>query len=281
MDDKDYEIILSLYKTQNITKTAEQLFLTQPAVTIRLKNIERELCTQILIRTSKGIYFTPLGEKIAEYICKITENIEDMKDYINRNLGHIGGNLKVGVPMHYARHTLPRKLERYILDCPNVTVNIVTGLTSALYRLLTYNELNCTLVRGEYAWEEEKILLDVEPICLACSDEDARKNLDNLTYIDRTTDSILGSQIYRWLEENHLAHQTKLHIDDIETCQQLVGIGAWLIAPQLSLQGFEGYMEPLIMADGTPLLRKTYLLCRSFYIQLPQVQLFVEYLQHH
>ena len=281
MDQKDYELILSLNKTKNITKTAEQLFVSQPALTKRIQNIEKELGTNILVRMPRGIYFTPMGEKVLDYVLQIYSSIEEMHSYIHSNMGYIGGNLEIGVPVDYARYLLPQKLDFYIHNYPNVNIYIHTGYSSTLYRRLMNNDFNCTVARGEYNWDEEQLLIRTEPVCLACKDREARKNLSKLIYINRSTDTLLSSQIHKWLKENNLHWQTKLNIDGTATCQQLIRSGLWTIAPQLSLFGFDGYMEPLYLADGTPLLRETHILCRSFYMDLPQVRLFIDLLRQH
>ncbi|WP_406542465.1 LysR family transcriptional regulator [Clostridium ljungdahlii] len=59
MDEKDYKLILTLYKLKNITKTSEKLFITQPALTKRIKKIEKDLGTDLLIRSKKE-YCLPL-----------------------------------------------------------------------------------------------------------------------------------------------------------------------------------------------------------------------------
>ena len=61
MDYLDWEILRHLKESRNITKTAQELFLTQPTVTKRLKQIEQEFQTQLFIRHSKGIVLTPEG----------------------------------------------------------------------------------------------------------------------------------------------------------------------------------------------------------------------------
>lgn len=59
MQDFDWNIILSLYQTKSISQSAEQLYLSQPALTKRLRNIERELNCNIVVRSHSGNAFTP------------------------------------------------------------------------------------------------------------------------------------------------------------------------------------------------------------------------------
>ena len=62
MDEKDYELLLELYEQKNITKVAQKLFLTQPAISKRIQKMEEELQCQLFLRSKKGVLFTPAGE---------------------------------------------------------------------------------------------------------------------------------------------------------------------------------------------------------------------------
>ena len=56
MDLMDWQIIQTLAKEKNITVTAEKLFISQPALTYRIKRMEDELKIKLLVRTSKGVF---------------------------------------------------------------------------------------------------------------------------------------------------------------------------------------------------------------------------------
>ena len=55
MDEKDYELLLDLNETKNITKTAQKLYMTQPAITKRIQKMEEELQCTLFLRSKKGI----------------------------------------------------------------------------------------------------------------------------------------------------------------------------------------------------------------------------------
>lgn len=61
MKDTDWNLIRELYKTRSITRTAEELYISQPALTKRLRVIEKELDVIIAERTSQGLQFTAAG----------------------------------------------------------------------------------------------------------------------------------------------------------------------------------------------------------------------------
>ena len=63
MDEKDFELLRILDETRNITHAADKLYMTQSALSKRIKTLERELGVEIMLRSRQGIRFTPAGEK--------------------------------------------------------------------------------------------------------------------------------------------------------------------------------------------------------------------------
>ena len=59
MDEKDYELLLNLNESKNITKTAQNLFMTQPAITKRIQKMEEELQCTLSLRSKKGTSVYP------------------------------------------------------------------------------------------------------------------------------------------------------------------------------------------------------------------------------
>ena len=64
MDEKDYELLHALDETRNITHAADKLYMTQSALSKRIKALEQELGVEIVLRSRQGIRFTPAGSMI-------------------------------------------------------------------------------------------------------------------------------------------------------------------------------------------------------------------------
>ena len=72
MEERDWQIIKTLYEQKNITKTARVLYMSQPTLTARIKQIEESLGTKLLYRGNKGITFT---ETVDSRICIQKRNL--------------------------------------------------------------------------------------------------------------------------------------------------------------------------------------------------------------
>ncbi|MEG0803580.1 MAG: LysR family transcriptional regulator, partial [Pygmaiobacter sp.] len=127
MNEQDYRFLLDLYKTKNITKMAQRQFLTQPAMTKRIKKIEEELGCELMLRNKKGVIFTPVGETVVRYCSEMMQMNQQLKESINRSQGIVGGTLSIGSSLNYCRYRLPGALQLYHQKYPMVDISISTG----------------------------------------------------------------------------------------------------------------------------------------------------------
>ncbi|QJW47250.1 LysR family transcriptional regulator [bacterium BFN5] len=136
MDSKDWEILKIISEEKSITKAAERLYISQPALTYRLKNMEKEFKTKILIRTSTGILLTSQGEQLLHYANEMLIKMMNIKDRILNESDKISGSLRLGVSSIFAHYRLPALLEQFLTLYPNVKISLKTGLSSKVHRML-------------------------------------------------------------------------------------------------------------------------------------------------
>ena len=279
MNDQDYQFLIDLYETKNITKVAQQQFLTQPAMTKRIRRIEEDLGCQLILRSKRGVTFTAIGETVVNHCRKIVQANEEMLNVINQHKGVVGGSLRIGSSMNYSRYRLPTALRKYQELYPLVDVSITTGHSRKLYNMLIENQLSIAIIRGNFPWTEGSILLSAEPICLVRNFENEHRNLNDYTYIGHHTDADEEKRIDQWLLRNGVSQHTRVWVDDIASCREMAQAGlGWTIIPSICLGGFQGAITPLRDTDGTPFLRNTYVLYRTSHYELQQVKLFLQVL---
>lgn len=280
MDEMDCRVLTELRRSGNITKTAQKLFITQPSITKRIQKIEEELGCELLLRSKKGVVFTPAGEAILPHVASILDNSRIIREQAQASQAEICGSLSLGSSLNFAHYRLPSLLKQYLDLYPKVNVQIVTGQSRNLYHMLQQGDISVAILRGTYSWEEGIAHLSTEPMCLVCSRENASRPLNEYPYIGRETDPNLTVRLQTWLNSHGLGEiPIPMRINDIDTCKEMVrhGIG-WCILPQICLSDFDGYQEELFFHDGTPFVRNTYVLYRNLYRELPQVSLFLEML---
>lgn len=278
MDERDFELIRVLHETKNITKAADLLYITQSALSKRIKNIESELNITLLIRSHSGIHFTPSGEKVLEHVLRIAHEVENMRVSLENMGDEICGTLKAGFSINYSMYTLPDVLASYYHKYPKVNLQLSTGQSRDLYRQLVDGTLDIAVLRGEFPWDGKQILLTQENLCVICNEEYRDVPLSDYMYIDRDTDNAQAGMMNRWLRENGInPTASRIRMDSVTSCVEMVrrGLG-WGIVPDIGLKNFDGIIKPCNFSNGEPLTRKTYILYWSKVAGLPQIKAFIE-----
>lgn len=274
MDEKDFALLRALKECGNITHAADRLYLTQSALSKRIKGIERELDCELIIRTRKGVRLTPAGELALERTSRASEELDALRHDLASLQGEVRGTLRAGFSVNYAFIHLPDLIAEYRRRYPLVQLNIVTARSRELFADMQNGKLDLIVLRGEYPWDGMRYLLAQEYICSCRSRELQDVPLSDLTYINHLTDITHTALMTRWLRENDLANNSnRIDVSDLMTCLELVrrGIG-WALLPEIVLDSFDGIKEPCTFANGEPFTRRMYVDCQKESANLPQVQ---------
>ena len=201
MNEKDCIMLQYLFEEMNITKAAERLFMTQPAITYRLQQIEKEYGINIYAKTGngKGFKFTPEGEYLVRQAKKTLLEIRKTKDYILNMSREVQGKLRIGAHSYYSRYILPSLLKNFIGIYPKVEFNVHTGFSFEVLELLQNEEVHVAIIRGNYEWFEEKFLIDEENICLISKEPINIEELPNLPRINYSIDAKLSYKVRNYM----------------------------------------------------------------------------------
>ncbi|MBO1304532.1 LysR family transcriptional regulator [Enterococcus sp. 669A] len=281
MDERDFEVLLALDKTRNITHAAKLLYVSQSSLSKRINAIESELQIKILIRSRKGVYFTPEGEEVLTSIRQVSKELQTMREKLDLSKNIVSGHLKAGISLNFSLFKLPEVLSEYRKQFPHVNMHVITDHSRKLYNQLLEGTIDIAVVRGDYPWKGEKILLDRENICAIKSKNNQGKSFSELPYIGRKTDLAFERELLQWMHENGYSDQSNgLYVDNITTCVEMVKLdGGWAIVPEICLKDFEGDIVPLKFANGEPFVRPTYLMFSDIVLELPQIKAFIDQLR--
>ena len=284
MDDKDWIILKTISEEKNITKAAERLYLSQPALSYRLKNLEKEFGAKIVIRNTSGVVFTHQGEYLLNYSLKMITQMLIAKEQVKNMENKIQGTLRIGTSSIFSHYELPAILKGFLERYPNVDISLQTGLSSKINKMLQKEEFAVAILRGDFFWPEEKHLLQEENICLASSSVISLEDLPNRPQINYGTDSSLQIMLEDWWRELFSCPpMITMEVDSMDTCRQMVlhGLG-WAFLPFIGLkQHADLKTKKLYWQNGTPVVRKTWMLYRNSSLQLSAVRAFTDYLKEY
>ena len=144
-----YKIFYTVGKFQNITKAAQALYISQPAVTMSIKKLEEQLETTLFIRTKRGVILTNEGKVLYEYVSKAMENIKIGENRIAslKNLEH--GSIRIGIGTTLTKYFLMNYLEKYHEKYPNITINIDTSMTSEILSKLENGIVDMAIITND------------------------------------------------------------------------------------------------------------------------------------
>lgn len=122
MDISQIEYILELAKTKNFKRAAENLFISQPALTYQIKAIEEEIGFMIFDRSPKGTVLTPAGEQFCVTLRNIRDEFKMAVEQGQNFSTRYRTNITIGLPMRSAIHFLPEAIETFEADHEGISV---------------------------------------------------------------------------------------------------------------------------------------------------------------
>lgn len=140
-----YKIFCEVAKCQSFSKAAKSLYMTQPAVSQAIMQLEGELEIRLFTRIPKGVVLTNEGQLLFEYINSAMSliNVGEKKLMESKNL--MMGDLKVGVGDTISRYFLLPYLEKFHGQYPNIKLKIINRTTLELCTLLKSGEIDIAI----------------------------------------------------------------------------------------------------------------------------------------
>jgi len=280
MRDVDWQIINTLYVERNITKTANLLFLTQPALTKRVQQIEEEFGAALIIRSTKGIEFTPEGEYVAQCAKEILKLIEGAKAHIAEENRLDRGVLRLGVPNSCARFSLPALVESYAALHPGVQLDITTMLSHEILALVESRSLQVGIVRGECHTKLERLMISEDQIHVVSRGKIDLADLPHLPQIDYTKEpSVIRATERWWRERFDQPPIIRMRVNHGDTCREMIAnnLGYGIFSDAKFVANYpELTAVPLYFKDGSAFTRKTWMVYPEEELKKRVVQDFVQ-----
>lgn len=287
MDAKDWLILKTLSEQGSITKASKSLFITQPALSKRIQQIEEEFKTSIILRSNKGIVFTPEGEYLVTYSNEMLSKLQEAKDILkNMDRNSVHGTLKIGVPNRFAHKVLPEIISSFSMQYPNIHVHIKSGYTNKIIEWHKQKEIQIAFIRGKL--EGETIihhLISRDNIYLISKNKIDIEALPDMPRIIYQTDPSLHSFLDEWWEKRFTKPMTiGMDVGDSQTCIQMVkqGLG-YAIVPGYCLNHpeYDLYTRPLYNHNDELLMRNTFMVYDKELLRLTTIQKFVAFIENH
>lgn len=236
---RHFKIFVSVCDTMNMTSAAEQLFMSQSAVSQAIAELEKHYDVKLFERLSRKLYLTQAGQKLlsyARYIIRMNEVVEnDMK------MLHQNGFIRIGASVTVGAHVLPGLISHFKKMNPQTNVEVVEDNTANIENLILQDKIDMGLVEGETtspdilcrAFMDDELVLICSPNhrFAACVGIEP-KELEKEAFIIREKGSGTRKTFEDKMNENQLSWKVTWTCNNADTIKMAVseGLGVSIIS---------------------------------------------------
>lgn len=268
MRDLDWRILYELYRNPNLTQVAKLLYLTQPTLTKRLKQIEEELDTSIVDRTPKGLILTEaggyLGRKAGEYLRFREEIDEELQKHKENKVDY----LNIGSAYTFTKYLLRPLLDQFTQNHPGVNFRIANKQSNILHQMLLDGTIDAAFVRGDYTQGVSRV--PVAPdfgfiVTKAPIQMDRLPKMNRIMYqTSEKTAGLLDTWWEDWFgEEKYRESGSAGYVDFALNSIMSEDDYALCFFPNEEKAPQDFTVTPMKMRDGSRVMRNTWFLYRS------------------
>lgn len=141
-----YRAFYVVGKMGSLTKAAKELYVSQPALSQSIRQLESRLGGRLFVRTSKGMELTPEGEMVFEYV----ERAMSMIDLAENNFAGmkrlVSGNIRIGASDTLCRHFLLKHIKRFHEMYPDLKIQVTNRTSHEIAALLRSGKVDIGFV---------------------------------------------------------------------------------------------------------------------------------------
>lgn len=278
----------SVAARKSVTGAAEHLHLTQPAITLQLKNLETLAQLPLFQRTPNGMVLTEAGDALLLLSERVETALADCAATLDRMKGLGGGRVAIGV-VSTAKYFAPFAIAAFARAHPGIDVRLIIGNRGEILQALSDFSLDVAIIgRPPPEPALEKVLIGDHPHLiiapprhpLAGKTTHKVSALADETFLIREQGSGTRALMERMFADAGMVPRIGMEIASNETIKQAVmaGLGiAFLSAHTCAAELADGRLVTLPI-EGLPLIRNWFLVRRVEKILLPSAQALADFL---
>jgi DNA-binding transcriptional LysR family regulator len=165
------EIFLCIARERSFSRAAERLRISQPSVSIQIRNLEDSLEVKLFERLGRRVYLTREGKVVLEHAKKISTIVSGLQKEIKGLRGFCRGQLSAGCSRVPSATLVPLAVAQFKVQYPETEISIKTGRSHEVERWVVENEVDLGVIEGDPAgtlltkepWYEDELVLVVSP----------------------------------------------------------------------------------------------------------------------
>jgi LysR family hydrogen peroxide-inducible transcriptional activator len=166
----------ALHKAGHFGRAAEACAISQPALSVQIREMEQDLGAPLFERAARRVTLTGFGEDLAPRIRDILQRVEELSDLAAANRAGDALRLRMGIIPTIAPYLLPRVIARLTLDLPALDLHVRETQTQTLLQELAEGRLDCAILAlpTSESWLTETALFDEDFVLVRPADQAGR-----------------------------------------------------------------------------------------------------------
>ncbi len=258
---------VEIARTGNLSRAAEGLFVTQPALTARLQSLERELGGPLFVRARRGMRLTEAGRAFLPYAERALESVAEGRKLIAEMQRGGAGELRIGAAPAVSTYVLPALLKEFHDEHPTARLTVRTGHSEEVLEMVLREQVQLGLTRELRHPEIESVpVYEDELVLVANRDHAFARRLvirmeeiagERLILFDRTSSyHELTQALFR---SAGVEPAGVMELDNIDAAKKMVqqGLGvAFLPQTAVAAELHAGSLRAVAVADAPPVRRQ-------------------------
>ncbi len=284
------QIFLKIVQTQSVTKAAEELHLTQPAVSIQLKNLQDQFDIPLTEVVGRKIYITDFGREIAESVENILNQVHAINYKTLAYKGQLTGKLKISV-VSTGKYVMPYFLSDFIHEHKGVELLMDVTNKDKVMESLEKNEIDLALVSvlpTNLVFEKMDLLQNKMYLVGSTSakfrnepERYTKELFSEIPFIFREKGSGTRQTMEQFIAKNSISVMKKMELTSNEAVKQaiLAGLG-YSIMPLIGISTELNHQElRIIPMEGLPIKTTWRLIWHKGKKHSPVAAAFLAYLE--
>ena len=234
MDVRGLEVFLSVAKHLNYTRAGEEVNLSQPSVSVRIRQLEDELGTKLFEQLGKKVSLTDAGLVLMPYARRVITAVENAQSAIDELLGLERGTLRIGASTTPGMYLVPQVIARFNDRYPKIEIHLGIKDTQQIEESVLRNEFDFGFVGGHlvgdevevFPWLRDQLVLIVAPDHpLVKKGSIQSDDLRNEKFILREPGSATRAAISHHMENSGLEIDPVMEMENPESVKKAVQSG--------------------------------------------------------
>ncbi|BCN92515.1 LysR family transcriptional regulator [Thiomicrorhabdus immobilis] len=283
-------IFEAVARNQSYTKAAEELHLSQPAVSIQVKRLEENNDVKLIEVVGKKLFLTRPGERMFKSCQKILEELQDLNAHIKSDQARVDGELKIAV-VTPAKYFMPYILKAFLNRFPDVkpvitVINrrrILDELKQNQYDLSIMGRVPENLNMEAFAFFQNELVVAAPPKHhLSKEKKIPIQDIANERFLMREKGSGIRDSVMDRFEENGIHVEPYMELGSTESIKQAVMAGLGIsVLPKQAIRLETRYRHiDVLDVEGFPVTRDWYVAKMTGKALTPASEAFLDFLKN-